>query len=359
MEDALALVTQTYGDEACPSFLKLQFEAQQRAVPYLWDDDYLSIGYGRHSQTWPRNALPSVDDVPWSQLGDIPVILITGTNGKTTTARLLARIVQQAGLSVGNSSTDGIAVNGELVETGDWTGPGAARAILRHPDVDVAILETARGRILRRGLGVERCDAAIVTNVAADHLGEYIYDLTDMAVAKGLVYSIVRDDGYRVINMDDENVSVLSGFHHAPELWITQRGRDVVESHVSTGGAALFIENGKIKLSRNGQIQDVIELDDVPMAVGGAAKHDISNALAAVALSLSLHIKLDDVRTVLATFGTRWSDNPGRGQRTSVSDVSVLMDFGHNPHGVDAVLSMAQKESIGSGAHECEHRSSR
>ena len=243
-----------------------------------------------------------------------------------------------------NSSTDGIAVNGELVETGDWTGPGAARAILRHPDVDVAILETARGGILRRGLGVERCDAAIVTNVAADHLGEYgIDDLTDMAVAKGLVYSIVRDDGYRVINMDDENVSVLSGFHHAPELWITQRGRDVVESHVSTGGAALFIENGKIKLSRNGQIQDVIELDDVPMAVGGAAKHDISNALAAVALSLSLHIELDDVRTVLATFGTRWSDNPGRGQRTSVSDVGVLMDFGHNPHGVDAVLSMAQK----------------
>ena len=200
VEAALHRIRTIYGEECSPELLRLQSAAKSRGIPVLWDDDEVSLGYGRYSQTWPRESLPSVDSVPWERLKTVPVVLITGTNGKTTTARLVTRILKEAGLTVGNSSTDGISINGSLVEKGDWTGPGAARAILRHPEVEVAVLETARGGILRRGLGVSHCDAAIVTNVSEDHLGEYgIHTLEGMARAKTLVFDAVHDGGYRVV----------------------------------------------------------------------------------------------------------------------------------------------------------------
>ena len=155
-----------------------------------------------------------------------PSHLVTGTNGKTTTARILSRILHVAGHTVGNSSTDGIQLNGAVLETGDWTGPGAARAILRHPDIDAAVLETARGGLLRRGVGVHLCEAAIVTNTADDHLGEYgIFNLTDLAMVKGLVYGVVKQDGVRVINMDDIHASALAGLHGSKTIWIFQMSR--------------------------------------------------------------------------------------------------------------------------------------
>jgi hypothetical protein len=130
--------------------------------------------------------LPAPQAVPWDSLGRVPIALITGTNGKTTTARLLARIARVAGHTPGNTSTDGMAIDGRAIEAGDWTGPGAARTVLRHPAVDLAVLEVARGGILRRGLGVDRCEVAAILNISADHLGEYgIHTLADMTPRQG------------------------------------------------------------------------------------------------------------------------------------------------------------------------------
>ena len=172
----------------------------------------------------------------------MPVVLVTGTNGKTTTSRLLARMVRCAGLVPGNSSTDGVFINEEMVEEGDWTGPGAARTILRRKDVDVAVLEAARGGILRRGLGVNTCNAALVTNVANDHLGDYgILTVPQMAQAKGVVYNVVPDTGCRVFNMDDPHTSSLLPKHSTPALLTSVNGRiGTLESHHAKGGAVLY-----------------------------------------------------------------------------------------------------------------------
>src|SRR5690606_22265348 len=149
----------------------LAAEAKERGVPLLWDDSEVSLGAGARSATFARSAIPDVADVEWSSLGTIPIALVTGTNGKTTTTRLLARIAREAGLRPGATSSDCITVGDEVIEQGDWTGPAAARTVLRRKDVDVALLETARGGLLRRGLAMDSCDVALVTNVSEDHTG--------------------------------------------------------------------------------------------------------------------------------------------------------------------------------------------
>ena len=169
-----------------PRLVALAAEARRRDVPFLWDDDVVSLGTGKRSTSFPKAELPDLASVAWETLGAIPTVLVTGTNGKTTSSRLLARIATEAGLRVGTTSTDGITVGSELLEDGDWTGPAAARIVLRRADVDLAVLETARGGILRRGLAVDTCDAALVTNVSDDHIGLYgIDDVEAMARGEG------------------------------------------------------------------------------------------------------------------------------------------------------------------------------
>jgi len=150
----------------------LQSAAAQRSVTFLTDDDEASVGTGTGALTWSVDELPDPADIPWHEVHDVPRVLVTGTNGKTTTVRMIDAIGRQAGRYTGFTCTDGIHVNGELVDGGDWSGPGGSRTVLRHDRVELAILETARGGMLRRGLAVDRAQGALVTNVAADHLGE-------------------------------------------------------------------------------------------------------------------------------------------------------------------------------------------
>ncbi|MEE2789589.1 MAG: Mur ligase family protein [Myxococcota bacterium] len=336
---AVSKIEETYSGEVSPLMMRLIAEANARGIPVLWDDDDFSIGYGCYSKTFSRSKLPTPDDVPWTALDSIPVVLVTGTNGKTTTARILSRILQVSGRTVGNSSTDGIQLNGVFLDEGDWTGPGAARMILRHPEIDAAVLETARGGLLRRGVGVNACDAAIVTNVADDHLGEYgIFDLTDLAMTKGLVYSVVKEDGVRVINMDDAHASALAGLHDTRAIWTFQHTPAEWSSHRASGGWAVHVEHGRFCLSRGDETQDLIAVDDVPLARGGTAKYDISNVLAAIALAIGIGVESTAIKIALQQFGRSWQDNPGRGQSTIINGVHILMDFAHNAHGVTAVL---------------------
>jgi cyanophycin synthetase len=223
----------------------------------------------------------------------IPVALITGTNGKTTTARMLARIARAAGLVPGNTSTDGMTVGDRLIEEGDWTGPGAARIVLRHPEVDLAVLEVARGGILRRGLAVDRCGAAAVTNVSADHLGEYgVDDLATMARVKAVVGSVVDPHGRVVLGADSQPlVDLVAAGHHfpAPIAWFA-----LAADHPSARRHRAARRRGLVHRRRPADPRPRRPpradrpVADLPSAFGGAAEHNVLNALAAAALASAL-----------------------------------------------------------------------
>jgi cyanophycin synthetase len=340
---AIAEACETYKDEESPAMRALEAAAAQRGVPFLWDDDEVSVGYGAYSLTWPREELPVVDDVDWEGRRAVPVVVVTGTNGKTTTSRIATRIFKEAGHTVGNSSTDGLSINESVVDAGDWTGPGAARAILRHGDVTAAVLEAARGGILRRGMGVEVCDAAFVTNVSDDHLGEYgINDVDGMAEVKSVVFGIVGPSGYRVINCDDPRLARMGEVGDPRSIFIATQPHPKLQEHIDKGGRALFWEDGAVHVAQKGERSQLIEAESMPLARGGAARHDISNALGATALAWAAGVAWEPILRALETFGVDSADNPGRGRVLDVDGVSLLLDFGHNPHGADAILSMVR-----------------
>ncbi len=344
LAETLDAIRAEYEEEQCETLLAIEQEAQKQTVPFLWDDDFVSVGYGKDSITWTERQLPQPHDIPWNTLSSIPIVFITGTNGKTTTSRLLARMVRCAGLAPGNSSTDGVFINEQLVEEGDWTGPGAARTILRRKDVDVAVLEAARGGILRRGLGVESCEAALVTNVANDHLGDYgIHTVPQMAQAKGVVYDVVSPDGFCVFNGDDENTRQLGQTKPGNKIFFSVHGKTAfLEERQQMGDALLYIEQGNIIWDHEGEQQLLCPIADCPLSMHGTALYNISNILGAVGLGMALKLPKSAMLEALQSFGASWHDNPGRGQLTHINGVQILLDFGHNPHGVAAVLQMAR-----------------
>jgi len=160
-------------EELNPLLLTLQAAATEHGVSFLWDDDFVSVGHGSNSQTWAFRELPNPDELDWSLYRDVPVGIVTGTNGKTTTVRIAKHLLQCAGRTVGLSCTDWVSVNDEIIDRDDWSGPGGARMVLRQPGIDTAILETARGGLLRRGIGIEQAEVALITNIAEDHLGDF------------------------------------------------------------------------------------------------------------------------------------------------------------------------------------------
>jgi len=324
-----------------PRLLALQAEARRRGVPFMWDDDAVSVGHGMHSKTWPRSALPLIDEVEWSSLQAIPVALITGTNGKTTSSRLLAHIARKAGHHVGNTSSDAIMINGRVIDDGDWTGPFAARAVLRHPEVDFAVLETARGGILRRGLAVDSCDAALITNVTKDHTGGYgIDDLETMTQVKAVVGRAAT--GTVVLNARDPKLVAIAKTFEARRL-VFFGDEHVAHAH------AVFVRRGVIWTRDEGVEEALIDVAEVPLTFGGAATHNVDNVLGVIAMARALGLPKEAVLNGLRTFTTR--DNPGRGEIMTTSDgVRVMLDFGHNPEGIRAILSLVQSIRAPHGA---------
>ena len=235
-------------EEANPELLDLQSQAEAHGVTMLWDDDEASLGLGRHAATWPVRALPDPNDLDWSSFRDIPMCLVTGTNGKTTSVRLAAHIVQAAGHNFGLSSTDYIAINDRVVDRDDWSGPGGARNVLRENEVDIAILETARGGLLRRGLGVERADAALITNIAKDHLGDFgSQDLNELLNCKWIISRAVRDAGKLVLNADDELLVAKAQDYPGEVVWFSLHpGNELVQRHTTNGGVAFILGWGTL-----------------------------------------------------------------------------------------------------------------
>ena len=339
-DEALRAIRAAVLEEANDELMWLIDEASQHGKTLLWDDDYVSVGLGRGSETWPVREIPDAPD--WDRLHDIPIGIVTGTNGKTTTVRFATHILRAAGRNVGLSSTDWVAVNETVLDRGDWSGPGGARAVLREKNVDVAILETARGGLLRRGLGVDRADAALITNISEDHLGDFgSKNLDELLAVKWIVSRAVEAGGRLILNADDERLRARSAGYAGELLWFSlDAGNETVRRHLSAGGAAFVLDGDTLCRLQGDDRHDICLSGDIPIALGGAARHNIANALSAAALTWCLGVDLDDVQSGLTTMVQ--DENPGRCNIYDLNGFKILVDFAHNPAAMAALFDMAR-----------------
>lgn len=309
------------------------------------------------SEGKPRNVgAPMLDMLyPPGSATTIPIIAVTGTNGKTTTARLIAHLFRNTGQRVGFTSTDGVYIQNRLVMEGDMTGPFAANIILSNPSIDVAVLETARGGILRAGLGFDECDVGVVLNVAADHLGlRGIHTLEQLAEVKSIVPAVARREGHAVLNADDPLVYAMREKTSADVVLFSSKpdGENVlVEDHVERGGIAACVDNGQF-LIRRGRLRIPIATEaEVPLTLGGAARFQRQNILAAIASAYVQGMRYDDIRAGLLSFFPSQSLTPGRLNIIRASNgARVIVDYAHNAAAieglVDLVLNLPARKRI-------------
>ncbi len=325
--------------EANPALIALIAAAQAHGVDILCDDDEVSVGHGKGSQTWPVDALPSADKVDWPALRNIPVAFITGTNGKTTTTRLLEAIARASGKVAGLTSTEFVRVGDDILDRGDYSGPGGGRMLLRDKRLEIACLEVARGGILRRGLPTRAATAAAVTNVANDHLGQYgVNTVSELAQAKFAVHRTLAEGGVLALNADDDYVRAEAAITSANFWWFSLDAQnDLIRQARDAGTCCAYVKQGDIVFFDGTAEQVVIAVSDVPLTMGGAAKYNILNALAALCLALALGLPVQATRDGLAGFKPDAKDNPGRCNEFSYKGARVFVDFAHNPHSISAV----------------------
>ena len=302
------------------------------------------------SEGTPRNVADPVMDMlfPPGSPSRIPIASITGTNGKTTTARMVSHILKLSGMTVGMATTDGVYIDGNLTVKGDLTGPAAAQMVLRDPTVDVAVLETARGGLLRRGMGYERCDVGAVLNIAADHLGlKGVETLQDMADVKRIVVEVARDDA--ILNADDELCLKMAAHTKAKHIcYVTlNAGHPLVREHVRTGGRAAVLEQGlagqMITIYDNKAHIPLIWTHLIPATMEGRATHNVQNALFAAAICYGLGKGLEDIRHGLRTFNASFFQAPGRMNVFDEHPFRVILDYGHNPAAIEAMTKLIQQ----------------
>ena len=279
----------------------------------------------------------------------IPVASVTGTNGKTTTTRLLAHICMTAGLRTGWSSTDGVVVQGEVIEPGDYSGPAGARAVLEAPGVQIGILETARGGMLLRGMGVTHNDVSVVTNVSADHLGMQGIDTVDqLAEVKAIVTRVTRPQGWVVLNGEDPRVwAMRAGIRARPWVFTADASAPAVREALGSGGRAMTVLDGHVTVLTPEAAPDrLVRVVDLPMALSGLSHHNVLNALAGAAAALGLGIEREAVVEGLRTFLPDDVLNPGRMNTYSLpvgaGEVTVVVDLAHNEAGLEALLDVAR-----------------
>lgn len=289
----------------------------------------------------PRNVAAPVIDMlyPPGKPSRIPIIAVTGTNGKTTTTRLMAHIVKNMGYRVGFTTSDGIYVQNHMLEKGDTTGPYSAEFILKDPTVEFAVLETARGGILRSGLGFSRCDIGIITNIQEDHLGlNDINTLEDVARVKSTVVKSVKKDGWAVLNADDEYcVKVASELDCNIAYFSLDENNDIIKKHCKTGGVAAIYENGFVTIKKGDWKIRVEKVTTIPLTLGGKARFMIANVLAATLAGYLYGFKTEDMRLSLETFIPSAAQTPGRMNIFNFKEFKVMIDFAHNPAGYRAV----------------------
>jgi len=292
----------------------------------------------------PRDVAAALVDslYPPAASARIPVISVTGTNGKTTTVRMIGQVLQQAGTRVGITCTDGVYVGGRLVYAADASGPRSAEMVLDDPTVEAAVLETARGGVVRRGLGYDRADVAVITNIAPDHLGDdNIDDLDELVHVKALIAEEIRDGGCVVLNADDAAVAAIADRPavraHTPviAMFSLEPDNPVLRQHKAAGGLCYEIVDGQLTETRGAERRPILAAADLPGAFGGLAAHVVANALAAIAACRAAGVSVKEIARGLAAFAPA-ADNPGRGGMFRAGDSPVIVDYGHNAAALDA-----------------------
>jgi len=335
--------------ERQPALVRLVRAAEQRGLPVLIDDEQLSIGAGDGAACWPLTQLPLAETLDWASLYAVPVALVTGSNGKTTTVRLLSAMAQAHGWRTGHSCTDGVFVDGRAIEAGDYSGPAGARVVLRAAGVQAAILETARGGLLRRGLAVQQAQVAVVTNVSDDHFGEYgIHDLAGLAAVKLTVARAIGDTGLLVLNADDDVLSAQSTDFACPIGWFAQDdAHPRLQAARERGGATCAVRDGQLRLSWRGRQHDLGAVAAMPLSFAGRARYNLANLAAAALAGAALGIGVETIAASLLQFGRSRTDNPGRLQHWQFGSLRVFVDYAHNPEGLHGLLDVAMAQGGG------------
>jgi cyanophycin synthetase len=311
------------------------------------------------SEGRPRDVGGPVMDMlfPPGTPSRIPIAAVTGTNGKTTTARMLAHIQKLAGHHVGFTSTDGVYIDGQRTVAGDMTGPLATRMVLSDPFVDVAVLEIARGGLLRAGMGVRHCDVGAVLNVKSDHLGlRGIGTLEQLAEVKRIVVEVARDTA--ILNADDPLCLKMADYTEAKHLCYvtTESTHELVSEHIQAGGRGVVLESGMkgrmITIYDHGAHIPLLWTHLIPATLEGRAMHNVQNAMFAAAMAFSMGLKLEDIRHGLRTFDTTFFQAPGRMNIYDEHPFKVILDYGHNPAAIEAMCQLVDRLEV-SGRRIC------
>jgi UDP-N-acetylmuramyl tripeptide synthase len=335
--------------EANPALRALLAAAATRELPHVLDDTELTLGSGVSGRSFLLTALPPVAEVPWEKLRGIPTALITGSNGKTTTVRLLAACARANGWRTAYNCTDGVFLDDETLALGDYSGPAGARMVLRESRAQAALLETARGGILRRGIAVSHADAAVITNVSSDHFGEYgIDDLDGLADVKFAVAAVVAPHGSLVLNADDAKLRARAdgfvgqfGDYSRLGWFALDADQDTLREYRKRGSPTCGVRDGRLTLSHRGIDHDLGLVSDMPLSMEGVATYNVANLAGAALVAFRLGIAATRIAAVLGRFGARLADNPGRMMSFDVRGVRVLIDYAHNAEGLRGFLRVA------------------
>ncbi len=325
------------------AYRKVYQEAKERKLNVFEDGTSVVIGSGKYAYTVPFANL-SYDDIPWGKIREIPAVLVTGTNGKTTTVRLTRFICKQAGKIVGYCSSDWIMVDDTIIEKGDLSGPSGNQGVMMNPKVEVAVLEVARGGLLRRGILTNFVKSATVTNVSEDHLHEDGVDtLKELAEAKALVYKGVAPDGYAVINLDDKLMREHTKNLQLKKIYIT---RDITNpeytAYLVDAQYVCYTDKNAFYWRDKNSDQLVGTFANTPITVNGHASHNVENALHAIALSFTLGNDIAQIGQALSQYENTAENNQGRANVFEYNGGKIIVDFAHNAAGFEAMVGLVK-----------------
>ncbi len=317
-------------------------EASKRSLNVFLNNSNICIGSGKYGFRADINNI-SLKDIPWDNIKEVPAVLVTGTNGKTTTVRMTAYIAGLTGKTVGYCSTDWVMIGDEVVEEGDLSGPAGSLEVMTNPNVEIAVLEVARGGLVRRGIIANYVKGSTVINISEDHMGQDgIENLSSMAETKSLVYNAVKKDGYSIINLDDKEIGKFVDKVMGKKIFITKRTLSEISLYIKDAEHICFIKDNAFYWKTRDQEFMIATFSDTPITVNGKALHNIENAMNAICLSYVLGFTWDDIAKGLKTYENTAQNNRGRTNVFRYNDGTIILDFAHNPSAIGAILSMGR-----------------